>query len=133
MLGSELLGDGLVAVTGDGGHIVCERCRAPRNVVGRMRGLLGRSELPLGEGFLVRRAPAIHTFFMRFPIDAVFLDRDMVVIGIESNVPPWRIVSRRNARAVLELPAGEGVHRGIRLGERLTLSSVRSHEEEDKR
>jgi uncharacterized membrane protein (UPF0127 family) len=131
MLGTELLRDGLVAVTGDGGHIVCERCRAPGNMVGRMRGLLGRSELPLGEGMLLRRAPAVHTFFMRFAIDVVFLDRDMVVIGIESNVAPWRIVGRRHASAVLELPAGEGVQRGIRSGERLTLSPVRSHEQKE--
>jgi uncharacterized protein len=133
MLGTELLGDGLVAVTGDGGHIVCERCRAPRNMAGRMRGLLGRSELPPGEGMLLRRAPAIHTFFMRFAIDAVFLDRDMVVIGMESNVAPWRIVGRRNAWAVLELPAGESMQRGVRPGERLALSPVPSYEKKEER
>ena len=129
MLATESLGNGLLAVTGDGGHIVCERCHAPGTAVGRMRGLLGRSELPLGEGLLLRRAPAIHTFFMRFAIDAVFLDRDMVVIGMESEVPAWRIVGRRRASAVLELPAGEAVRRGIRLGERLAITPARSRTE----
>jgi uncharacterized membrane protein (UPF0127 family) len=122
--------DGLLAVTGDGGHIVCERCWAPGTVTGRMRGLLGRSELPLGEGLLLSRAPAIHTFFMRFAIDVVFVDREMVVVGIESKVPPWRVVARRRAWAVLELPAGEAVRRGIRPGERLTLTPARSRREE---
>ena len=125
--------NGLLAVTGDGGHIVCERCHAPGTVTGRMRGLLGRSELPLGEGLLLRRAPAIHTFFMRFAIDAVFLDRQMVVVGMESDVPPWRIVARRDAWAVLELPAGEGLRRGIRRGERLTLTPNRSRKGEEAR
>jgi uncharacterized membrane protein (UPF0127 family) len=94
-----------------------------------MRGLLGRSELPLGEGLLLRRAPAIHTFFMRFAIDAVFLDREMVVIGMESEVPAWRIVGRRRASAVLELPAGEAVRRGIRPGERLAFTPAQSRTE----
>jgi uncharacterized membrane protein (UPF0127 family) len=95
-----------------------------------MRGLLGRSELPLGEGLLLRRAPAIHTFFMRFAIDVVFVDREFVVIGIESEVAPWRIVGRRRASAVLELPAGEAVRRGLRLGERLALAPARPRTEE---
>lgn len=129
MLATESVGNGLLAVTGDGGHIVCERCRAPGNAMGRMRGLLGRSELPLGEGLLLRRAPAIHTFFMRFAIDVVFVDREFVVIGIESEVPPWRIVGRRRASAVLELPAGEAVRRGIRPGERLAFTPARSRTE----
>jgi uncharacterized protein len=130
MLATESVGNGLLAVTGNGGHIVCERCHAPGTVIGRMRGLLGRSELPAGEGLLLRRAPAIHTFFMRFAIDVVFLDRDLVVVGMESEVPPWRIVARRRASAVLELPAGEGARRGLRLGERLALAPARSWEKE---
>ena len=130
MLATESARDGLVAVTGDGGHIVCERCRAPGTVTGRMRGLLGRSELPLGEGLVLRRAPAIHTFFMRFAIDAVFVDREMVVVGIEPKVSPWRVVARRRAWAVLELPAGEALRRGIRLGERLALTPARPRTEE---
>jgi uncharacterized protein len=129
MLATESAGNGLLAVTGDGGHIVCERCHAPGTAVGRMRGLLGRSELPLGEGLLLRRAPAIHTFFMRFAIDVVFVDREFVVIGIESEVPAWRIVGRRRASAVLELPAGEAVRRGLRPGERLAFTPAQSRTE----
>jgi len=95
-----------------------------------MRGLLGRSELPLGEGLVLRRAPAIHTFFMRFAIDAVFVDREMVVVGIEPKVSPWRVVARRRAWAVVALPAGEALRRGIRLGERLALTPARPRTEE---
>ena len=53
-----------------------------------MRGLLGRSEPPEGEGILLRPAGSIHTFFMRFAIDAVFLDRELVVVGIEPQLGP---------------------------------------------
>lgn len=85
----------------------------------RMRGLLGRRELPEGEGILLRHAGSIHTFFMRFPIDAVFLDREHTVVKVAADVPPWRAVGQKGARSVLELAAGEAGRRGIRVGERL--------------
>ena len=85
----------------------------------RMRGLLGRRELPEGEGILLRRAGSIHTFFMRFPIDAVFLDREQTVLRVAADVAPWRAVGQRGARAVLELAAGEAARRGVAVGERL--------------
>jgi uncharacterized membrane protein (UPF0127 family) len=87
----------------------------------RMRGLLGRSGLPAGEGLLLSPAPAIHTGFMRFPIDALFLDREFRVLQIVEGMRPWRFASRRRARAVLELAAGESARRGVRVGDRLAL------------
>jgi len=84
-----------------------------------MRGLLGRSDLPRGEGILLRPAGSIHTFFMRFPIDAVFLDREQVVIGIENALPPWRTAKRKGAKAVLELAEGEAARRGLAVGDAL--------------
>jgi uncharacterized membrane protein (UPF0127 family) len=125
---NENLGD--VTVRGAGGQIVCERCRVPETIRGRMRGLLGRSELPAGEGVLLRRVSGIHTLFMRFVIDAVFLDREQVVVAIDSEVPPWRFASQRRARAVLELAAGEGARRGVRVGERLTFTPLCTRKEQ---
>ena len=84
-----------------------------------MRGLLGRSGLNEGEGILLRPAGSIHTFFMRFAIDVVFLDRDLVVVGIESSLGPWRTASRRGAKSVVELAAGECDRRGLRVGDLL--------------
>jgi hypothetical protein len=84
-----------------------------------MKGLLGRRDLGPGEGMLIRPAPSIHTFFMRFPIDAIFVSRDGEVMKIAANVKPWRARSCRRAYAVLELTAGEAARRGIAVGERL--------------
>jgi CheY-like chemotaxis protein len=60
---------------------------------------------------------------MRFPIDAVFLDADQVVIKIEHEVGPWRTVSSRGAREVVELPAGECRRRGLEVGDRVAWAS----------
>ena len=88
----------------------------------RMRGLLGRKSLAEDEGILLRHAGSIHTFFMRFAIDAVFLDADDVVIGIASELAPWRTAGRRGAKAVVELASGACVRRGISPGDKLVLA-----------
>ena len=87
-----------------------------------MKGLLGRDELRPGEGLLLRPASSIHTFFMRFPIDAVFLDRDLVVRKVEPDVKPWRLAFGRGARQVLELGGGEAARLGIAPGQRLLVN-----------
>jgi uncharacterized protein len=108
-----------VTLTRENGDVVCDRCVVADSPVSRMRGLLGRSELKPGEGLLLRPASAIHTWFMRFAIDAVFLDRELCVVGISDGVLPWRTAGRRGAKAVLELPAGESARRGLAPGQRL--------------
>jgi uncharacterized protein len=108
-----------VSLKQENGNIVCDRCVVAASPFSRMKGLLGRSELGPGEGLLLRPASAIHTFFMRFPIDAVFLDRDWRVVGIAGDVAPWRTAGRKGAKAVLELPAGESARRGLRPGDLL--------------
>jgi len=101
------------------GRVVCEHLLVAARPLRRMRGLLGRNGLPEGEGILLRPAGSIHTFFMRFAIDAIFLDRDLVVVGIEPSLGPWRTASRRGAKVVVELASGECERRGVAVGDRL--------------
>jgi uncharacterized membrane protein (UPF0127 family) len=89
----------------------------------RMKGLLGRKSLAEGEGILILPAPSIHTFFMRFPIDVVFLSKEGEVLKVAENVRPWRARSCRGAHSVLELSAGETQRRGIAVGQRLAPQS----------
>ena len=103
--------------------MVCGRCKLADRPLARLRGLLGRDGLDSGEGLLLRPASSVHTFFMRFPIDVVFLDRALVVLGIQDTIDPWRTASQRGAKVVLELPAGESARRGIAVGDRLTLAA----------
>ena len=88
------------------GRVVCERCELATNPVRRAKGLLGRRDLPSGEGILLRPAGSIHTAFMRFPIDAVFLARDGRVLDVSHALPPWRMAARRGAHAVSSCPRG---------------------------
>ncbi len=101
------------------GVVVCERCLVADRPLSRMKGLLGRSELPPGEGIFIRPCRSIHTFFMRFPIDAVFVDRAGVVKKIVTNLKPWRTAGARCAHAVVELAAGEAERRDLAPGDHL--------------
>jgi len=103
---------------------VCERCTVADRPLLRMRGLLGRSDLPPDEGVLLRPASSIHTYGMRFSIDALFLDSEMRVVDIRSEVGPWRVASKRGAQAILELRAGEARKREVGVGDVLSLVTL---------
>ena len=70
----------------------------------RLRGLIGRDGLERGKGILIVRCNCIHTFFMRFPIDATFLDRQGNVVKVVRNIRPWRpwVWGGWRAKSVLE-------------------------------
>jgi uncharacterized membrane protein (UPF0127 family) len=103
------------------GDVVCERCEVPKSSFARARGLLGRSGLEPGDGMLIDAAPSVHTFFMRVPIDVVFLDRDWRVVRVVHRLRPWRVAGARRAVAALELPAGAAAEAGIEEGDVLSL------------
>ncbi len=108
-----------VAIRREDGSIVCERCVLGDTALTRMKGLLGRKELPSGQGILLKPASSVHMAFMRFPIDAVFLDRDLHVVKVAADLQPWRVAGSRGAKAVLEIRAGEAERRGLSVGDRL--------------
>lgn len=112
----------LVTITRADGTSVCESCSLAATFATRLRGLLGAKELAPGHGVLIRPASSVHTFFMRFAIDVVFLDRGGSVVKLVPNLQPWRVAFGRGARETLELRAGEARARGIRVGERLVLA-----------
>ena len=109
----------VVALRREDGSIVCERCVLADTALARMRGLLGRRELPSGEGILLKPASSVHMAFMRFAIDAVFLDGESRVVKVAADLQPWKVAGARGSKAVLELPAGEAKRRGLSVGDRL--------------
>jgi uncharacterized protein len=69
----------------------------------------------------LKPASSIHMAFMRFAIDAVFLDRELRVVKVAADVKPWRAAAARGAKSVLEIPAGEAARRGLKVGDRLLV------------
>jgi uncharacterized protein len=72
----------------------------------RRKGLLGRSGLPSGEGIWIVPCESVHTFWMKFPIDLVYLDRNKKVKKVRSGIPPWRMSVCLSAHSVLEFASG---------------------------
>jgi uncharacterized membrane protein (UPF0127 family) len=105
-----------------GGEVVCARCEIANTPLKRLRGLLGREGLAEDEGMLFRPAGSIHMYFMRFPIDVVFCSRELVVLGIERDLQPWKTAKRRGSKVVVELPVGGAD--GLEVGDRLFLETA---------
>lgn len=72
----------------------------------RNKGLLGRDRLAQGEGLWIIPCESVHTFWMRFPIDLVYLDRKKRIRKLKASVPAWRLSACLRAHSILELPAG---------------------------
>ena len=105
-----------------GSEIVTQHLEVADRMLSRMRGLLGRRSLASDQGLWITPCPSIHMMFMRFPIDAVFLDDDLTVVRVHSDVRPWGMArGGRHAKSVLELPAGKAVSCNISIGDRLTI------------
>ena len=118
------MSDGFVRITNQSrGSTLASRGRMARSAVERTRGLLGTSSLPSGGGLYIEKAPSIHMFFMRYPIDAVFVDRHRKVVKVVENLRPWRAVLwAPGAADCLELPAGAIAASGTRVGDQLAIS-----------
>jgi len=88
------------------GRVLADRLESARSTLDRMRGLLGRDMLHAGEGMWISRCACIHTWFMRFSIDVLFVDADFVVSKVVRDLSPWRMAGALGARHTVELPAG---------------------------
>lgn len=87
----------------------------------RRKGLLKRSGLGKGEGLWIVPCEAIHTFFMRFDIDVLFVDKKLRVVKAVPRLPPWRLAMSWRASSVLELPAGTIEESGTQPGDVLEI------------
>lgn len=87
----------------------------------RRKGLLGRSGLDASGALILAPCLAVHTMFMRFAIDVVFVDSDGCALRMVPNLGPWRIAVEPFAHAVVELPAGSLSQRRVNVGDRLYL------------
>jgi uncharacterized membrane protein (UPF0127 family) len=103
------------------GRVIVPRLELALDSASRRKGLLGRDGLPGGAGIVIAPSNAVHTFFMRFAIDIVFLHRSGRVLKVRHRVPARRLAMSPTAHAVLELPAGAAAESGVTVGQQLAL------------
>jgi uncharacterized membrane protein (UPF0127 family) len=90
----------------------------------RLTGLLGKTEFPKGHALWIERTNSIHTFFMKFSIDVIFVDKNLIVKSVHQNLKPWRMtVPVLGADSVFELTAGELKNLEIKKGDQLYVGT----------
>jgi uncharacterized protein len=109
-----------VELTRTDGSPVC-RARVAESFWSRFRGLMLTTSLEPGTGLLFPRTSSVHTHFMRYAIDVVFLDGAQRVVRIAAGLRPWRFAAAKGTAAVLELPAGECARLGLVEGDELRV------------
>jgi uncharacterized membrane protein (UPF0127 family) len=102
------------------GNVVAEDVSVAHSFWSRFCGLMLRKGLADNQALLIEPSGSIHTAFMRFPIDAVFLDREKTVVKVAENVRPYRI-SFSSGHSVLEMVAGCARKAGVERGDRLVV------------
>lgn len=90
----------------------------------RRVGLLKHARLAPGEGLWIVPCESVHTFFMKFPIDLVYLDRKLRVRKVRAAVSAWRLSICWSAHSVLELPAGRAAETGTVAGDELSIDKL---------
>jgi len=91
---------------------------------GRRKGLLKQDGLADGEGLWIYPCEAVHTLFMRFEIDVIYLDGEKRVRKIAANLRPWRMSGCLTAKSVLELPAGMAKRTQTAVGDQLVFEKL---------
>ena len=103
------------------GHVLADRADVADTSAKRRTGLLKHTGLEPGEGLWIVPCESVHTFFMKFQIDVLFLDKKRKVRKIRPSMKKWRIAGSMFAHSVLELPAGTAERTGTQKGDQLQL------------
>ncbi len=106
------------------GKVLLSDLKIARKFFERGRGLLGRSGLSAEEALWILRCNSIHTFFMRFAIDCVFVTDELEVKAVCKEIRPWRLVwPVWGAESVIEMASGSIDRLGIQIGEKLHVGT----------
>jgi uncharacterized membrane protein (UPF0127 family) len=106
------------------GNVLVHNLQIAKTPWSKMKGLLGRETLEEDTGLLIEFCNRIHMFFMKFPIDVVYLDRNLIVKKIVYNLQPWGISSHRSAAHVLEIAAGRAGARELETSDQLKIEHL---------
>lgn len=108
-----------------GESVLADRCKVAKTFGSRFLGLMGRKNIPENEAIVFPKCSSIHTFFMRIPIDVVFVSKDGKVVRILSELKPWKMLAPvRGASHVIEMGAFSVEKKNIKLGDNLNCPGV---------
>jgi uncharacterized membrane protein (UPF0127 family) len=108
-------------VDASSGHVLVPGLEVAVDSATRKKGLLGRDGLAPGAALLIAPTNAVHTFFMRFPIDIVFAARDGTILKVRRTVPAWRMAAAWRGYAVIELMAAGAEFCHLTVGRRVLV------------
>ena len=102
---------------------IAERAEMATSIWTRFRGLMLRPNIEPNFGMVIDPCTSIHMFFMRFPIDVLYVDRDDRVVRLQEDLKPWRLgpLHTKGARYVVELPAGTVRNTGTNVGDQIEI------------
>ena len=107
--------------------IVASESGEAKSFIGKLLGLMGRKQMPVSAALVIKSTNWIHTFWMRFPMDAIYIDRSWKVVGVEANLAPNRIGKPFwSAHSVVELNAGVIAASQTQIGDQLQLAAIES-------
>ncbi len=102
-------------------NIISQTAQVADNFFKRLIGLMFKKSIDPDYGLIFYEVNSIHTFFMRFPIDIVFLDKNNQIIRICQALRPWRMVFCRHGKTTIELPAHKASENSLKTGDFLEI------------
>ncbi|OVE81412.1 hypothetical protein BVY04_03435 [bacterium M21] len=102
-------------------HVIAARAVEARSHLSRMRGMLGR-RFENFDAMVFHKNNSIHMFFMRIPLDILFLDKESRVLSLRHSIRPWRMAMHFGAATTIELPAGVLKEKGVTPGDQLEIT-----------
>ena len=100
------------------------KARVANSIWSRFWGLMWQRSLPQGEALIIDPCNSVHTLFMRFPIDVVFLDNGGRIVKVAEGLKPFRAAVGRGSRWVMEMPSGAAGRVGLVVGDLLVLTEA---------
>jgi uncharacterized protein len=110
------------------GTVIASDVTLAKTFLARGRGLMFRSSFPVGSALVIDPCSSIHMFFMRFPIDVLYMNREETVVRVQQSIKPWRVgpLVTRGAKFVIELPEGTIARTGTQTGDRVVIEKLTS-------
>jgi uncharacterized membrane protein (UPF0127 family) len=117
------------AVNQTRGLLIAPNVSVATSLWARFWGLMGKPELPEGHGLFLTPCSSIHMFFMRFPIDVIFLDKSRHVTKVVVAIKPWRMALGGGGHDALELPAGTCAQAQVEVGDVVDFEAIETSPE----